>query len=115
MNLDTGVVADTLPPNFDREGIGDGSFYEWISDGEAWQFQGYDEKSFPRSLDGRLMDAYEVLNSSASASASAPASRVAEIEGKEQDFYVKHKGVYMIPTHSKIGQEMRVQFEKLSG
>ena len=59
------------------------------------------------------MDAYEVLNSSASASASAPASRVAEIPGKEQDFYVKHNGVYMIPTHSKIGQEMRVHFEKL--
>ena len=59
------------------------------------------------------MDAYEVLNSSASASASAPASRVAEIAGKEQqDFFVRHNGVYMIPTHSKI-QEMRVHFEKL--
>ena len=58
MNLDTKVVVDTLPSNFDREGIGDGSFYEWIPDGEAWQLQGYDENGFPRSLDGRHMDAY---------------------------------------------------------
>ena len=72
------------------------------------------KNGFPRSLDGRLMDAYEVLNSSASASASAPASRVARIACKErQVFHVKHNGVYLIPTHSKIGQEMRVQFEKL--
>ena len=81
---------------------------------EAWQFQGYDENGFPRSLDGRLMDAYEVLNSSASASASAPASRAAGIACKEpQDFYVKHNGGYMIPTHCKIGQVMRIHFEKL--
>ena len=55
------------------------------------------------------MDAYEVLNSSASASASAPASRVAGIACKE-GFYVKHNGGYMIPTHSKIGQEMKIHF-----
>ena len=60
------------------------------------------------------MDAYEVLNSRASASASAPASRVAGIACKElQDFYVKHNGGYMIPTHSNIGQEMRIHYEKL--
>ena len=106
MNLDRRVVADTLPSNFGPAGIGGGSFYEWIPDSEAWQFQRYDENGLPKSLDGRLMDAYEELNSSASASASAPASRVAEIAGKEQDFYVKHNGVYMIPTHRKIGQEM---------
>ena len=39
MNLDTRVVADTLPSNFDREGIGGGSFSDWIPDGEAWQSQ----------------------------------------------------------------------------
>ena len=82
MNLDTKVVADTFPSNFGPEGIRDGSFHDWIPDGEAWQFQGYDENGFPRSLDGRLMDAYEVLNSSASASASAPASRVAGSHAK---------------------------------
>ena len=54
-------------------------------------FQGYDENGFRRSLDGRLMDAYEVLRSTASACASAPASRVAGIACKEQqDFYVGH-------------------------
>ena len=26
---------------------------------------------------------------------------------------MKHNGVFMIPTHSKIGQEMRLHFEKL--
>ena len=35
--------------------IGDGRFYqtasgEWIPDGGAWQFQGYDENGLPRSL-----------------------------------------------------------------
>ena len=112
MNLDTREALNSL--NFGPEGIGGESFHDWIPDGEAWQFQGYDGNGFPRSLDGRLMDAYEVWNSSASASASAPASRVAGIACKEQqDFYVKHNGGEMIPTHSKIGQEMRVHFEKL--
>ena len=61
-----------------------------------------------------------MLNSTASASS----SRVQEsqltgytkfwIACKEQQyFHVKHNGVYMIPTHSKIGQEMRIHFEKL--
>ena len=57
MNLDTRAVINTVSSNFDREGIGDGSFHDWIPDGEAWQCQGYDENGFPRSLDGRLMDA----------------------------------------------------------
>ena len=78
---------------------------------KLWQFRRDDENGLPRSLDGRLMDAYEVLKSSASAS--APASRVAEIACKEQDFYVRHNVGYMIPTHSKIGQEVRIHFEKL--
>ena len=107
-------MVSTLLSNFSPEGIGDGSFYDWIPDGEAWQFQGYDENGFPRSLDGRLMDAYEVLNNSASASASAPASIVAGIACREQqDFYVNHTGGHMIPTHSKYGQEKRIRFEKL--
>ena len=70
MSMDTRVAADTLPSNFDREGIGDRSFYDWIPDGEAWNFQGYDENGSPRALDGRLLDAYKVLNSIASASSS---------------------------------------------
>ena len=97
MNLDTREAVNTL--NFGPEGIGGGRFHDWIPDSEAWQIQGYDENGFSRSLDGRLMDAYEVLNSSASASASAPASRVAGIACKEQqDFNVKHDGGWMIPT-----------------
>ena len=87
-------------------------FYDWIQDGEAWQFQGFDENGLPRSLNGRLTDAHEVLCSTASAS--APASGAAGIAYKEQqDFYMGHIGGYMIPTHSKIGQGMRIHFEKL--
>ena len=54
MNLDTRAAVNTFPSNFGPEGIGDGSFYDWIPDGEAWQFQGYDENGFPRSLNGRI-------------------------------------------------------------
>ena len=43
MNLDTRAAVNTFPSNFGPEGIGDGSFYDWILDVEAWQFQGYDE------------------------------------------------------------------------
>ena len=113
-SLDARSMVNTLPSNFSPEGIGGGNFHDWIPHCEAWEFQGYDENGFPRSLDGTLMDAYEVLNSSASASASAQASRVAGITCKEQqDFYVKHNDGYMVPTHSKIGQEMSLHFEKL--
>ena len=46
--------------------------------------------------------------------ASAPAAGAAEIACKEQqDFYLGHDGGYMIPIHSKIGQGMRIHFEKL--
>ena len=50
MNLDTGVVVSTFPLNFGPETAGDGRFYrtasgEWIPDGGAWQFQGYDENT----------------------------------------------------------------------
>ena len=53
-NLDTRAVVNTLPSDFGPEGTGGGNFYDRIPDGEAWQFQGYDENGFPRSLDGRL-------------------------------------------------------------
>ena len=55
MNLDTGAAVNTFPLNFSPEGIGDRRFYqaasvEWIPDGGAWQFQGYDENGLPISL-----------------------------------------------------------------
>ena len=114
MNLDTGAAVDTFPSNFGPEGMGDGSFYDWIPDGEAWQFQGYDENGLPRSLNGRITDAHQVLCSTASASAPTQASGAAGIACKRrQDFHVRHNGGYMIPNHSKIGQGMRIYFEKL--
>ena len=55
-----------------------------------------------RSLTGRLTGVHKVLCSSA------------EIACKGiQDFYRGHDGGYMIPIHSKIGQGMRIHFEKL--
>ena len=107
MNLDTGAAVNTFPLNFGPDGAGDGRFYrtasgEWIPDGGAWQFQGYDENGLLRSLNGRLTGAHKVLCSAA------------EIACKgRQDFYMEHDGGYMIPIHSKIGQGMRIHFEKL--
>ena len=107
MNLDTGAAVNTFPLNFGPEGAGDGRFYrtesgEWILDGGAWQFQGYNENGLLRSLNGGLTGAHNVLCSAA------------EIACKgRQDFYLGHDGGYMIPIHSKIGQRMRIHFWKL--
>ena len=65
-NLDTGAAVNTFPLNFGPEGAGDGRFYriasgEWIPDGGAWQFQGYDENGLLRSLNGRLTGVHNVL------------------------------------------------------
>ena len=59
MNLDTGAAVNTFPLNFGPEAAGAGRFYrtasgEWILDGGAWQFQGFDENGPLRSLNGRL-------------------------------------------------------------
>ena len=64
MNLDTGAAVNTFPLNFGPEGAGDGRFYrtasvEWILDGGAWQFQGFDENGPLRSLNGRLTGVYK--------------------------------------------------------
>ena len=107
-NLDTRAAVNTFPSNFGPEGTGDGSFCDWIPDGEAWQFQGYGENGLPRSLNGKLTDAHQVLGSNASASAPAAYK-------EEQDFYVGHDGGYMIPIQSKFGQEMGSHYEKLVG
>ena len=74
---------------------------KWISDGRAWQFQGYDENGLLRSLNGRLTGVHEVLRSAA------------EIACKgRQDFYLGHDGGHMIPMRSEIDQGMRIHFEK---
>ena len=66
-NLDTRAAVNTFLVNFDRERVGDESFYDWIPDGESLQFQGYDVNGLPRSLSGRLTDAHQVLGGNASA------------------------------------------------
>ena len=50
MNLDTRAAMNKFSLNF---GPASG---EWIPDGGAWQFQGYDENGLLRSLNGRLTD-----------------------------------------------------------
>ena len=70
-NLDTGAAVSAFLANFDREGMGEGSFYVWIQDGESRQFQGCDENGLPRSLTGRFTDAQQVLGGNASAFATA--------------------------------------------
>ena len=55
---------NTFPLNFGPVGAGDGRFHrtvigEWIPDGGAWQFHGYDENGFFRSLNGRLTGAHK--------------------------------------------------------
>ena len=98
---------NTFRLNFGPDGAGDGRFYrtavgEWIPDGGAWQFNGYNENGLLRSLSGRLTGVHKVLCSAA------------EIARKgRQVFYLGHDGGYMIPIYSKIGQRMRSHFEKL--
>ena len=70
MNLDTGAAVSTFQLNFGPEGAGDGRFCriasgEWIPDGGAWQFQGFDENGLLRSLTGRLTGVHKVLCSAA--------------------------------------------------
>ena len=107
MNVDTGAAVNTLPLNFGPNGSGDGRFYrtasnECIPDGGAWQFQGCDENGLRRSPNGRLTGAHKVLCSAG------------EITCKgRQDFYLGSDGGFMIPVHNKIGQEMRMHFERL--
>ena len=114
-NLGTGAAVNTFLVNFDREGVGDGSFYrtssgEWIPDGGTWQSQGYDETDLPRPLNGRLMDAHQVMCNAAA----APATGAAEIACKgQQDFYVGTWWWLHVSIHNKFGQGMRIHFEKM--
>ena len=107
MNLDTRAAVNTLPLNFGPEGGRGGRFYrtasgECISDGGAWQFQGYDENGLCRSLKGRLSGVHKVVSSAG------------EIACKRhQDFFWASNGAFVIPMHSKIGKEMRTHCERL--
>ena len=64
--------------------------------------KGDDENGMLRFLNGRLTGAHKVLCSAA------------EIACKgRQDFYFGHDGGYTIPSHSRIGQGMRIHVENL--
>ena len=106
MNLDTGAAVNTFPSNFGPEGIGDGSSYDWIPDGEAWHFQGYDENGLPRSL----ME-HSRMHTMCWA---APHQHLHQHQHQEllgiacneqQDFYVGHDGGYMIPDSQQFWSE----------
>ena len=99
------TAVNTFPLNFGPEGAGHGRFYrtasgEWIPDGGAWNCQGYDENGLLRSLNGRLTGA--LLCS---------AGEIA-CQG-HQHFCLGSDGGFMIPVHSNVCQEMRIQFERL--
>ena len=77
---------NTFPLNLGPDGAGDGRFYltasgEWIPDGGAWQFQGYDENGLLRSLNGRLTGVHKVLCSAAEIACE-----------RRQDFNLGHDG-----------------------
>ena len=90
---------NTFPLNFGPEGAGDVIFFrtasgEWILDGGAWQFQGYDENGLLRSLNG-ITGVHKVLCSAA------------EIACKGRQYFdLGHDGGggKLIRIHSKIGQ-----------
>ena len=67
-----------------------------VTDGGAWQFQGYDENGLLRSKNGRLTGVHKVLCSAAEVACKG-----------RQDFYLEHDGGYMILVYSKICQTMR--------
>ena len=59
MNLDTGAEANTFTIELWSRRSRDVRFYrtasgEWILDGGAWQFQGYDENCLLRSVNDSL-------------------------------------------------------------
>ena len=58
VNLYTRAAVDIFLVNFDREGVGDGIFYDWIPEVDTGQFQGFDEKCKPRFLNERLTNAH---------------------------------------------------------
>ena len=94
MNQETVV---TFLVKFDREAVGDGSSYDWITCVDAWRLQG--------------TDAHRVSGNNASAYAPAPASKAVEIVSKEQhDFHVEYDGGDMIQIHRKICQGKRKSF-----
>ena len=102
MNLDTAAAVNTFPLNFGPEGAGDGIFYrnacgEWIPDGGAWQFQGYDKNGLLRSLNGRLTGVHRVLCSAAQIACKG-----------RQYFYLGHDGGYMILIYNKKLCEAKV-------
>ena len=98
--------------NFDPEGVGDRKFYDSVPDGEAWQFQGFDGNVLPRSLNGRITDGCTSSVGLPCVSISASTS-IRSCRDRVQKNYVGDDGGYMIPIHSKIGQIMRIHFEKL--
>ena len=82
---------NTFRLNFGPDGARDGRCYrtasgEWIPDGGAWQFSGYDENGLLRSLSGRLTGVHKVLCS---------AAEIARVG--RQDFYLGHGGGYVVP------------------
>ena len=107
MNLDSGAAVNTCPSNFAPYRVGDRRFYrtasgECILDVGAWQFSCYEENGLCRSVKGRLSGAHKVFCSAGEIACNG-----------HQNFYLGSGDGFVIPVHSKIGQEMRIHFERL--
>ena len=76
---------------------------KWILDGGAWHFLGYDEKGLLRSLKEDSLVYTKCC-------AVLQRSRAKDDKISTSDM---HDGGYMIPMYSKIGQGMKIHFEKL--
>ena len=98
MNLDTGAAVNTFPLNFGPEGTEDERFFrtasgEWIADGGAWQFQGYDANGLLGRLNGRLT----VYTRCCAVLQRSRAKEIGELAWKER-------------THSSVSREQQFQF-----
>ena len=108
MNLDVGAAVNTFPLNFGPDGAGGGRFFGTASGVsvfltvELWQFQGYDDNGLCRSLteDSRMYTKFF---------AQCGRNRLQ----RTSRFYLGSDGGFVLPMHSKIGQEILVHFERL--
>ena len=87
--------------DFGPDGAGDGRFCriascEWVLDGGAWQFRGYDENDLHRFMNGRLIGVHKVLCSAAET-----------VRKGRQDFYLGHDGGILIQIWSRNENSFR--------
>ena len=104
-NLDTGAAVNACPLNFGPDGAGDGRSIEppvvnATLDGGAWHCQGYDEKW--------LLPVSERKTHGCTQSFVHCGRNCLQ---RTSRFFFGSDG-FMMPVHCKVGQEMRIHFER---